>query len=138
MMKEEFENLIGKTISKNEYDIIEFVYMWHPAINDVNGKQQMADIYKQYGMSLIRNMKEPASIMQLILSEEEKVNRKKENLRERKVRVINGDLEYERCRKEMKAIFASASVKEGAVLLSAVSEKYGEALYKKVKAELCY
>lgn len=38
MMKNEFEKLIGKTVSDEEYSTIEYVYTWHPAIADVGGK----------------------------------------------------------------------------------------------------
>lgn len=33
MMKDEFEKLIGKTVSDCDYSIIEKVYTWHPSIH---------------------------------------------------------------------------------------------------------
>lgn len=56
MMKCEFEKLIGKEVSCEDYGIIDYVYTWHPVISNTNGKQQMADIYKIGGMLLIKDM----------------------------------------------------------------------------------
>lgn len=56
MMKEEFEEIIGTTVTKEEYDAIEFVYMWHPAIKNSGGKQQIATIYVAGGMAVINDM----------------------------------------------------------------------------------
>ena len=56
MMQQEFETLIGTEVSKEEYDAIEFVYAWHPAISEVDGKQQIATIYKAGGMAVINDM----------------------------------------------------------------------------------
>lgn len=38
MMKHEFEERVGGEISDQNYEIIETVYTWHPAINEVGGK----------------------------------------------------------------------------------------------------
>lgn len=64
MMKKEFEGLTGKMVSDEEYSTIEYVYTWHPAIDDVNGKGQIADLYKYYGMTVIEDMVERAGKME--------------------------------------------------------------------------
>lgn len=64
MMKNEFEKLIGKTVSDEEYSTIEYVYTWHPAIADVGGKTQIADLYTYYGMTIIEDMVERAGKME--------------------------------------------------------------------------
>lgn len=56
MMKNEFEKLIGKTVSDEVYSTIEYVYTWHPAIDEINGKGQIAYLYKYYGMTVIEDM----------------------------------------------------------------------------------
>lgn len=56
MMKHEFEKRIGKTVSESDYRIIETVYTFHPAIDNVTGKDQIAEIYKICGMRVIRDM----------------------------------------------------------------------------------
>ena len=53
MMKHEFENLVGKDVSQEIYDKVETVYMNYPGIND---KQQILDLYKQFGMVIIADM----------------------------------------------------------------------------------
>lgn len=39
-----------------EYKTIEYVYTWHPAISETKGKQQIAMLYVEFGMSLIHDM----------------------------------------------------------------------------------
>ena len=62
MMQSEFEKLIGKRIESDDYRVIEYVYMNHPVIDDVKGKQQMADLYKIGGMSIIKDMVKTAKL----------------------------------------------------------------------------
>lgn len=50
MMKQEFENLIGKEVSDKDYEVIDRVYTFHPAISETEGKKQIADIYNAGGM----------------------------------------------------------------------------------------
>ena len=42
--------------SAEDYAIVEKVYTWHPAIADVGGKWQIAEIYAHGGMLVIRDM----------------------------------------------------------------------------------
>jgi hypothetical protein len=58
MTKNEFEKLIGKTVSNEEYGTIEYVYTWHPAISETEGKTQIARLYTDYGMTVIEDMLE--------------------------------------------------------------------------------
>lgn len=53
MMKHEFEKLIGKEVSQEVYDKVETVYMNYPGISD---KQQIVDLYKQFGMVIITDL----------------------------------------------------------------------------------
>ncbi len=50
-------------ISDNDYRSVEFVYTWHPAISEVNGKDQIAKIYVDFGMSIISDMVSRSHIM---------------------------------------------------------------------------
>lgn len=56
MMQSEFEKLIGRRVDDDDYRVIEYVYTWHPAIDNVRGKQQIADLYKIGGMGVISDM----------------------------------------------------------------------------------
>lgn len=46
MTKQEFEKRIGAEISQKDYSIVEHVYTWHPSISEVEGKEQIAKLYK--------------------------------------------------------------------------------------------
>lgn len=62
MMKSEFEDLIGDTVSEGDYVSIEHVYAFHPAIDNMKGKEQIAAIYKACGMSVINDMYSTATM----------------------------------------------------------------------------
>lgn len=62
MMKSEFESRIGAKVSQEIYAEIEDVYVWHPAIPEVGGKEKIAEIWKMGGIGLIRSMAESAKI----------------------------------------------------------------------------
>lgn len=55
-MQSEFEKLVGKRVESADYKVIEYVYMNHPVIDNVTGKQQIADLYKIGGMAVIKGM----------------------------------------------------------------------------------
>ena len=38
MQKQEFEERIEKTVTDEQYKVIEEVYMWHPSIRNTSGK----------------------------------------------------------------------------------------------------
>ena len=58
MTKQEFEvRLTGeKTVTNEQYKVIEYVYMYHPAIDAVRGKDQIAILYDMFGMTVIKDM----------------------------------------------------------------------------------
>ena len=60
MTKKEFLEKAGNniTVSDENFRIIDYVYQYHPSIqnNNVKGIEQMIDLYKNYGMALIKNM----------------------------------------------------------------------------------
>lgn len=56
MQKSEFEAKVGTQVSNEDYQDIEYVYMWHPAISNVGGKEQIALLYMNFGLAFIRTM----------------------------------------------------------------------------------
>ena len=48
------------SVSDNDFKVIEFVYTYHPAINEVRGKEQIALLYTTFGMTVINDMKSRA------------------------------------------------------------------------------
>ena len=105
MQKQEFEQLIQTTISDEEYRIIEKVYVWHPAISNMEGKNQIADLYRDGGMAVIKNMEETADTMIELDRQEQDIRKQLEGIRERKVRVAAGNLDYERARTAVEKAF---------------------------------
>ena len=64
MMKQEFEKMVDRLFSEETWEVIHTVYQFHPAINDVKGKKQMADLYLNYGMTVIFDMEIRAKAVQ--------------------------------------------------------------------------
>lgn len=56
MQKKEFEDLVGQALSDRDYETIETVYLYHPAIRDVSGKEEVAELYKSFGMTIFYDM----------------------------------------------------------------------------------
>lgn len=56
MRKEEFEDLIGQALSDGDYEIIETVYRYHPAIRGTSGVEELAELYKSFGMTIFYDM----------------------------------------------------------------------------------
>lgn len=73
MTREEFEAHVAKVLPEGktapeptdaEYKLIEYVYNFHPAISATDGKEQIAELYVKFGMCLINDMKQRATLME--------------------------------------------------------------------------
>lgn len=60
MTKDEFIKATDANISDSEWDIINVVYTFHPSISETEGKRQIAYLYSNFGMRLIRDMEATA------------------------------------------------------------------------------
>ena len=80
MMKNEFENLIHGSVTDEEYELIETVYMWHPAIRNTSGKEEVAELYKSFGMVIFKDMYPRAMKLKEIDEEIRSLDRAKNNL----------------------------------------------------------
>ena len=56
MTRSSFEYNAGKTITDEEYKIIEFVAKYHPSVDRAKEEKQLGELYKNYGMTLIKGM----------------------------------------------------------------------------------
>ena len=126
MMEDEFESRIGREVSSSEYKEVEYVYTWHPAITDVEGKDQIAAIFNAGGMMVIRSMKEAAAMAETIEEEMRAELRKVERLKERLQRLRDGDTGYERCIKDVEKAFDMAETPEKLEkLMNGLTKEYG-------------
>ena len=53
MMKHELEELLGESVTEEDFRVIEVVYMWHPS---ALSKEKVAALYKEFGIALIKDM----------------------------------------------------------------------------------
>lgn len=56
MMKTEFEKQLCDTISDKNYQVVNYIYNFHPSISNTEGKRQIAELYKLGGMRLMYDM----------------------------------------------------------------------------------
>ena len=56
MQKSEFEQRIGRSVSESDYEIIETVYQWHPAVKNTSGKDEVAELWKSFGITVFIDM----------------------------------------------------------------------------------
>ena len=80
MMKTEFEDLIHGSVTDEEYELIETVYMWHPAIRTTSGKEEVAELYLSFGMVIFKDMYPRAMKLKEIDEEIRSLNRAKDSL----------------------------------------------------------
>ena len=137
MMKHEFEERVGGEISDQNYEIIETVYTWHPAINEVGGKDQIATLYETGGMPLIKSMLEAANIMMDLDKERRQAMRRMEEIRRRIETVASGDLTEEQCRRDAVGMFDKSNTpEEWGYARMFLATKYGEELASEIIEEV--
>lgn len=137
MMKHEFEERVGGEISDQNYEIIETVYTWHPAINEVGGKDQIATLYETGDMPLIKSMLEAANIMMDLDKERRQAMRHMEEIRRRIETVASGDLTEEQCRRDAVGMFDKSNTpEEWGYARMFLATKYGEELASEIIEEV--
>lgn len=62
MTKKEFQQLVDRSVSDEDYSVIEKVYTWHPVISNVSRKEEVAELYKSFGMAIFYDMEPRAEI----------------------------------------------------------------------------
>lgn len=86
MCKEEFQNLVGMEVSYEDYKIIEKVYNFHPVVNEVSGKKEVAELYKSFGMvvfyDLLPRAEEYCELNERLNQAQAEVNRIKQEMEE--------------------------------------------------------
>lgn len=56
MTKQEFEERLGRSVTASDYEKIEQVYIFHPSISEVEGKDEIVALFKIGGIRLIKDM----------------------------------------------------------------------------------
>lgn len=100
MMKHEFEERLGKAVSDDDYKVIEYIYMYHPVIDNVKGKQQIADLYRIGGMGLMSDMLHTAKAAERLERRIRELNQELETVRAHMNELKNGVYAYRDFEKE--------------------------------------
>ena len=105
MTREEFEDnlkneyMLSKekiaSISDEDYKKIEYVYTWHPSISNLDGKSQIAWIYVNFGMCVINDMFETASLNEDLEHDLESAMREVEKIKKRLEKLKKGEYRYD-------------------------------------------
>ena len=137
MMKQEFEQLIGKEVSNADYQVINHVYTFHTAISETDGKQQIAGLYNLGGMPLIKSMVECADIMQDLETELFKVKGKLKSIESRIENAKENGIKEELCRRELLDAFDRAdTITVWDFMRSFIVSQYSEEMVDRLVHEL--
>ena len=90
MTREEFKVRVKTPFTNDEYEIIETVYSFHPSINEVKGKDQIAELYNNFGMRVILDMLPTAEKAKELENELKKKKIEIDNLRRELNQLIDG------------------------------------------------
>lgn len=112
MMKAEFEAMTGKSVTDEEYKVIEAAYTWHPAINDTTGKDQMKTLYTQFGFGVIRGMLPVAEKMEKLDGERRELLARLETIKIREGLLAVGDMELEETIEKVNELYMKANTEE--------------------------
>lgn len=86
MQKQEFEERIERTVTDEQYKVIEEVYMWHSSIRNTSGKDEVAELYKSFGMTIFHDMlpraKKAHELDELLRNAQREVQRIQEEIEE--------------------------------------------------------
>lgn len=97
MQKQEFEERIERTVTDEQYKVIEEVYMWHPSIRNTSGKDEVAELYKSFGMTIFHDMlpraKKAHELDELLRKAQREVQRTQEEIEE----LYNSDVSEKVC-----------------------------------------
>lgn len=105
MMHEEFEKLVEKKVTAEEYKVVEMVYTWHPAIKDTDGKRQIAMLYTEFGMTVIKAMLPVAEKMLELDGAKRELRKKMALIEEREQMLTEGDMELEEAIEKVNELF---------------------------------
>lgn len=112
MMKAEFEAMAGKSVTDEEYKVIEAVYTWHPVINDTTGKDQMKTLYTQFGFGVIRGMLPVAEKMEKLDGERRELLAQLDTIKIREGLLAVGDMELEETIEKVNGLYMKANTEE--------------------------
>lgn len=93
MMKSEFLERLpeGLTVTDEQYSEIEYVYTWHPCIDPLKGKDQIAYLYINFGMRIIYDMWDTAAEAESLDHDMQDLLYKQDELKEKMKRLKRGD-----------------------------------------------
>ena len=122
------KKIVGETVSNEDYNVIETVYIWHPSISEVSGKDQISSIYRQFGMPVINEMLETATYAEELDAQRRQLMRRVDEIDQRFCKLQNGDLTEERCRKDAdKLFYKNHKIRRNGILQKAfLCDKYGK------------
>lgn len=105
MEKKEFEKEIERSVPDADYKVIEMVYQFHPSIRETSGKEEVAELYKSFGMAIFYDMLPRA-----------------EKNRELEKQLLHAKAEVERIRDEMEELSRGNAPEKVQVLPEALEE----------------
>lgn len=91
MTIQEFRALAQREVTESEYRVIEKVYVYHPSISETEGKHQIAGLFNNFGMRIIRDMLSTAEEAQEYERGISELKERLENIKNKYERLKRGD-----------------------------------------------
>lgn len=137
MTKTEFEGMIEHEISERNFQIVDFISKWHPSMPNTGKDEQIANLYRAFGMEIFRQMYEAAEYAKKISDEKEVLRVKLERLDSRMKMIKDGILAEERCRHDLEQMHQKAhSKEEWETLYGGIKGLYGAKLVEDAAEDL--
>ncbi len=118
MTREEFDRILTENggnpeeVSEPMYKDIEFVYTFHPAISETDGKTHIAKLFITGGIAVIRDMKETA-VMARGIEEDLRMLRAKEAILKNRMEMLkDGNKSVENALSDLMEVYGSGTVDE--------------------------
>lgn len=85
-------NDFAKEIDLQKFEVIQYVYAFHPSISEVNGKSEIAQLYINFGWRLIMDMFPTAKKICEWETKQRLLRNQLEELQEEKKSILSGEL----------------------------------------------
>jgi len=90
-MKHEFEERVGQEVTSEQWETIHTVYQFHPVFDEVQGKDQIAGLYKEFGMLIIEDMVYRAEKISAARERQQNLRKQIQNL-DQEIQGLDGEI----------------------------------------------
>ncbi len=126
LTKQEFEILLGHSVTDGQFRTVKMVYNWYPTIDELEGKKQIVKLYRTGGDALMNDMMETAIKIEAIDQDRKRLKMMIDVLDRRISMIRNGDNHLEKIIPDIRKTMSCAPTDRRMVQIQkAIIKKYG-------------